>query len=148
MNIITRRSFMKRSTLAAMGMALGSMMNVPGFIRRAMANGTTFTWNGKKILFIFLRGGNDALNTIIPTGDTAYGPGIRGSLAIPAPDDPLQNLATPECPTNPQSDRAIDLGNGFATMHPGLVDMCDVYNAQELALIHRVGYPNQSRSHF
>ncbi len=29
-----------------------------------------------------------------------------------------------------------------------MIDLCDVYNAGELAMIHRVGYPNQSRSHF
>jgi uncharacterized protein (DUF1501 family) len=146
MNILTRRRFLQSSGAGAAGLALGSLLNVPGFLRQAMAGESGVTWNGKKVLFIFLRGGNDALNTIIPTGDPAYGLGIRPTLAIPAPDDALTTGGT--CPLNPQAGRAIDLGNGFAALHPSLLDMCPVYNSGELALIHRVGYPDQSRSHF
>src|SRR6185503_2176956 len=43
---------------------------------------------------------------------------------------------------------AIRLGNGFAGLHPSLKFLAPVYNAGDLALIHRVGYPKQSRSHF
>jgi uncharacterized protein (DUF1501 family) len=52
------------------------------------------------------------------------------------------------CPDNPDLTRAIDLGNGFAGMHPGMADLCPLFNAGQLALVHRVGYPRQSRSHF
>jgi uncharacterized protein (DUF1501 family) len=44
--------------------------------------------------------------------------------------------------------RAIKLGNGFAALHPSLKFLAPVYNAGNLALIHRVAYPKQSRSHF
>ncbi len=136
---------MKRSLAGAIGTALGSMLNVPGFLRSAMADGVV-SWNGNKMLFIFLRGGNDALNTLIPTGDTAYSASLRPTLYIPGPSDPLTTGG--QAPLNPEPGRAIDLGNGFATMHPSLRDAIPVYNAGELAIIHRVGYPNQSRSHF
>src|SRR5436305_2559019 len=43
---------------------------------------------------------------------------------------------------------AIRLGNGFAALHPSLKFLAPVYNAGDLALIHRVAYPKQSRSHF
>src|SRR6185369_816547 len=43
---------------------------------------------------------------------------------------------------------AIRLGNGFAALHPSLKFLAPVYNAGDLAVVHRVGYPNQSRSHF
>ena len=43
---------------------------------------------------------------------------------------------------------AIHLGNGFAALHPSLKFLAPVYNAGDLALVHRVGYPKQSRSHF
>jgi len=47
----------------------------------------------------------------------------------------------------------IPLGNGFAALHPSLKFLAPVYNGDpgaggDLALIHRVGYPRQSRSHF
>ena len=145
MNILTRRSFLKRSA-SAVGMAMGSLLSVPGFLRSAIADDHHITWNGNEILFLFLRGGNDGLNTIIPTGDDAYNNVIRPTLYIPGPTDPL--TTTGQCPTSPEPGRGIDLGNGFATMHPALSDLCPLYNDGELAVIHRVGYPNQSRSHF
>ena len=39
-------------------------------------------------------------------------------------------------------------GNGFAALHPSLKFLAPIYNAGHLALIHRVGYTKQSRSHF
>src|SRR5205085_4025068 len=43
---------------------------------------------------------------------------------------------------------AIRLGNGFAALHPSLKFLAPLYNAGDLALVHRVAYPRQSRSHF
>jgi len=43
---------------------------------------------------------------------------------------------------------AIRLGDGFSALHPSLKFLVPVYNAGELAVVHRVGYPRQSRSHF
>ena len=42
----------------------------------------------------------------------------------------------------------IRLGNGFAALHPSLKFLAPAYNAGDLALVHRVAYPKQSRSHF
>ena len=82
----------------------------------------------KRLLFLFMRGGNDGLNTVIPHGDPQYSAALRPGLYI-SPTD------------------AIDL-NGFASLHPSLGDMMDPYNAGDLAVIHRVGYPDHSQSHF
>lgn len=144
MNIITRRSFMKRSLWAAAGMALGSMLNVPGFLRRALADETLLPANGNKLLFIFLNGGNDSLNTLIPTGDDAYSLSLRPNLYVPGPS----SLAVDgQCVVGPPG-QAIDLGNEFATLHPSMTDVCPVYDDGDIAFCHRVGYPDQSRSHF
>jgi uncharacterized protein (DUF1501 family) len=40
------------------------------------------------------------------------------------------------------------LGNGFNALHPSLKFLAPVYNAGDVLLVHRVGYPRQSRSHF
>ena len=151
-NVISRRSFLQRSLKMGAGLGLASIMNLPPFVKRALAEGSIGT-NGKKLLFIFLRGANDALNSVIPVGDTAYGAGIRPNIFIPQ-DGGVNYGASSACdfPTGLASTfqygNAIKLGNGFAALHPSLKFLAPVYNAGDLALIHRVGYPKQSRSHF
>lgn len=146
MNLLTRRRFLNSSLAGSAGIALGSMLNVPGFLRTALADGNTTTWNGNKILFIFLRGGNDSVNTVIPHGDPSYSAATRPSLYIPPPPGGLTTGG--QIPGAPSAAAGIDLGNGFASLHPAMADLAPLYNNGEIALIHRVGYPNQSRSHF
>ncbi len=143
--LLTRRSFLDSSMRLALTAAASATLGVPPALRRALAAGTIPT-SSKKVFFIFLRGGNDGLNTVIPWGDDAYNKTNRPTLYIPAPDaaTSLKGLA----PSNPDLTRVIDLGNGFAGIHPGFKEAIPVYNAGQLAVIHRVGYPRQSRSHF
>ncbi|MBI4661000.1 MAG: DUF1501 domain-containing protein [Verrucomicrobia bacterium] len=144
-NILTRRTFLERSLQVAVGAVASAFINVPSFLQRALAQGTLPTQD-KKLLFIFLRGGNDALNTVIPWGDDAYNQTTRPTLYIPRPDP--QTSVSGRMPTIPDLNRVVDLGNGFAGVHPGLVGLAPVFNEGQVALIHRVGYPKQSRSHF
>ena len=154
-NIITRRGFLDRSFKIGLGVALSTLVDIPLVVRRALAEGT-IGLNGKKLLFIFLRGANDSLNSVIPIQDSAYNLTNRPTLMIPrdpatdysvtgACDFPV--LAAPTDPTFGYAN-AIRLGNGFAALHPSLKFLAPVYNAGDLALVHRVGYPKQSRSHF
>lgn len=145
MHLLNRRNFLKRSTLGATGMLLGSLLNVPVPIRDAWAGGSGFAYDGKKLLFIFLRGGNDGLNMVVPGGDPAYYSN-RPTLNIPLPSAPLSDCGTAD--PAPEAGRGIDLGNGFAMLNPNLHDLIPAYNAGEMAVIHRVGYADQSRSHF
>ena len=121
---LSRRRFLSSSGLTLAGLGLASLLPGP-LARRALAAGPT---SDNRFMFIFLRGGNDGLNSLIPHGDSDYSLANRGSAYI--------------TPAN-----AIDL-NGFASFHPGLADMMDGYNAGEVAAIHQVGYPDHSRSHF
>ncbi len=151
-NVISRRGFLQHSLKAGAGIGLASLMNLPPFVKRALAEGNIGT-NGKKLLFIFLRGANDALNSVIPVGDNAYGAGIRPGIFIPQDGGVNYGTASAcEFPTGLASTfqyaNAIKLGNGFAALHPSLKFLAPVYNAGDLALVHRVGYPKQSRSHF
>ena len=157
--ILTRRNFFSTATGLAATAALSSLTDVPLFVQKALAEGGLGQpgTNGrvKKLLFIFLRGANDGLNNVIPHGDDAYGPKIRDNIAIPV--DPAQSWNVqgkalfPEAGTNGATfayPYSLPLGNGFAGLHPALKFLTPVYNAGELALIHRVAYPQQSRSHF
>jgi len=162
-DILTRRAFLDRSFKVGLGVALSTLVDIPLIVKRALAEGN-IGLNGKKLLFIFLRGANDGLNSVIPVGDPAYAPS-RPIIGIPA--DSAYNYAntTGGCFDATQFldvsgtvrdantatfsyANAIGLGNGFAGLHPSLKFLAPVYNAGDLALVHRVAYPNQSRSHF
>ncbi len=119
----SRRAFLHKSGLTLAGLGATSLIPTP-LVRQAMAAN-----EDKRLLFIFLRGGNDAVNTLIPHGDAEYNATNRPTLYVPPGD-------------------AIDLGNGFASLHPALDDLKKVFDDGDLAAIHRVGYQNMSRSHF
>lgn len=145
LNLITRRGFLERSLRVALGTAAAATLNLPTFMQRALASGA-IPATTRKLLFIFLRGGNDGVNTIIPWADDAYNVTNRASLFIPAPDP--GSMVSGRAPDAPDLQRVVDLGNHFAGMHPALKDLIPLYNAGQLALIHRVAYSKQSRSHF
>src|SRR5438093_13295314 len=91
-NIITRRSFLKASFQATAALGLASLTNIPPFLKRALAEGNIGI-SGKKLLFIFLRGGNDGVNNIIPIQDPSYS-GNRAVLSIPK-DPAMDYTAAP-----------------------------------------------------
>jgi uncharacterized protein (DUF1501 family) len=151
-NVISRRGFLRRSLLGGAGLGLAALTNIPPFARKALAEGN-IGLNGKKLLFIFLRGANDGLNSVIPYGDTSYNTANRPNIYISQGTADYSSTGVP-CyfPTGLASTFAfanqIPLGNGFSALHPSLKFLAPVYNAGHLALVHRVGYPRQSRSHF
>ena len=131
---INRRNFLKASSLAWAGLGV-NLLSPSIFQRRLLAAQLP---SDKKLIFIFQDGGNDGINTVIPTGDPQYNTDTRPTLYIP----PAQ---------------AIDLGNGFAQLHPAMQPMMSIYNNTalngvagpgNLAIVHRVGYSGQSQSHF
>ena len=70
-NILSRRSFFSHAGKLGLGAALASLIDVPFVVKRALAEGN-IGLNGKKLLFIWLRGANDSLNSLIPVEDSAY----------------------------------------------------------------------------
>lgn len=163
-NLLSRRSFFDRSLKVGLGVALSTLVDIPFVMKRALAEGN-IGLNGKKLLFVFLRGANDGLNSIVPIGDPSYvsltpGAGygvstIRPNIVVP-PDSLTDYAALGGCDSpvaGPGQStyfypNAIRVGNGFSALHPSLKFLAPVYNAGDLTLIHRVGYPRQSRSHF
>ena len=84
------------------------------------------------IVIVSLRGGVDALNAVVPHGDADYYR-LRPTLSIPPPG--RARLAT------------IDL-DGFYGFHPALAPLVPLYGKRELAIVHAVGWPGVSHSHF
>ncbi len=149
-NIITRRSFLKASFQATAAMGMASLTTIPPFLKRALAEGNIGI-SGKKLIFIFLRGGNDGVNNILPVMDPSYY-GNRTVLGIPkhpSGDSLYQNTSGISPGVDPlYPERAIPLSNGFAALNPAMSDLVPLFNSGKLALLHRVAYRSQSRSHF
>jgi uncharacterized protein (DUF1501 family) len=79
-----------------------------------------------------LRGGVDALNTVIPWRDADYYR-LRPTLAIARPGKTRRSV--------------IDI-DGFYGLHPALAPLLALWERGELALVHAVGWPGVSHSHF
>jgi uncharacterized protein (DUF1501 family) len=117
---MNRRTFMKSS-----GMALVSGALLPNVFVRMAGAATT---NGRKVLVaVFQRGAVDGLNVIVPYAEKAYY-GARPNIAI-APKD------------------VLDL-DGFFGLHPAMAPLLPYFKERSAALVHAVGSPDATRSHF
>jgi uncharacterized protein (DUF1501 family) len=122
---IDRRVFLKSSGLAMLGLGFA-----PGFLNRALA--ARASSNKKVLIAIFQRGGADGLSMVPPVADPQYY-ALRPTLAISRPGD--GDLA------------AIKLDDTFG-LHPALAPLKQFYDGGSLAIIHAVGSPKPTRSHF
>lgn len=128
--MIDRRAFLK-----AGGIALFSAGAGPAFLARtaAAATGPGALERRKVLVTIFQRGAMDALAAVPPLADSALRklrPRLHMSAARSAGDD-----------------RIHDLGVGFG-LHPAFDDLLPMWRDKRLAVVHAVGSPNSTRSHF
>lgn len=89
---------------------------------------------GDVLISIFLRGGADTLNMIIPHAEEAYY-AARPKLAIPRPD------------ASGSDPKVVDV-DGFFGLHPALSPLLPIMRGGEFAAIHAAGSPDETRSHF
>jgi uncharacterized protein (DUF1501 family) len=120
-----RRAFLKCAGLGFLALGLP-----PTFLVRAA--GAEQGGRGKVLVVIFQRGGMDGLNVVVPFKDPAYYK-LRPNIAIAEPAS--------------GAERAIDL-DGFYGLHPALAPLKSIYDKGHLAIVHAVGSPDNTRSHF
>ncbi len=121
---MTRRRF-----LALGGLTLASWGLAPGWARAAAASAAR---GSRKILVVlFQRGAADGLNIIPPYADPAYRK-ARPSIRIAEPG---------------RQDGALDLDGTFG-LHPRLAPLLPLWKEGRFAVIHAVGSPDVTRSHF
>lgn len=116
--LIKRREFLKVGSLAA------TSLMIPQFLK-ALEFPKTVSRNEKILVVLQLSGGNDGLNTIIPTKNDVYyreRQGISIKNALNFTDE--------------------------AGINPNLSFFKELYDNGELSLLNNVGYPNPDKSHF
>ena len=121
---ISRRLFI-RDGVATVTLGLSA----PAFLS-AIAQAQTIS--SRRLVVVYLGGGNDALNTLIPYRDNSYY-SRRPTIAIPAGQ--VLQVGTDSA------------GNALG-LHPRLGGLWNAFNEGRLALVQRAGYQNSSRSHF
>lgn len=95
--------------------------------------GASIPRTDRALVVVFLRGGCDGLNLIVPYGDHDYY-SARPSIAIPPP--------------SPGAEDAVLDVDGFFGMHPALSPLREVFWEGRLAFLPAVHYPNPRHSHF
>ncbi len=124
---LSRRDFMKLAGTLAVAPALPSWMPRLAFAPEGVQP------PGDILVVVFQRGGMDGLNAVIPHGDADYYH-HRSRIAIPEPQDGSDKTG-------------IDL-DGFFGLHPSLRPLKDVWDEKALAIVHAVGSPDPTHSHF
>lgn len=114
-----RRDFIKQSALASAGLLLPSFLSASSSFAPLK--------DKKRLVVIQLSGGNDWLNTIVPFKNELYYK-LRSKIAL-------------------NRDKVIPLANDLA-LHPSLKALHSIFDANEMAVINNVGYPDPDRSHF
>lgn len=127
----TRRAFLKSGGLALFSMTLGG---TPLFLGRAARAMNLNAGNRRRILVaIFQRGAMDGLMAVAPFTDSllqTHRPRLYMSAARAAGESAL-----------------IDLDGKFG-LHPAFASLAQFYRENRLAIVHGVGSPDPTRSHF
>ncbi len=128
----SRRAFLKSGGLAVFGISVGG---VPTFVARAANSDKIFKpYKKKKVMVcIFQRGAMDGLMAVTPFTDEHLQK-ARPTLFMSAAKD---SKKTP----------LIDLDGRFG-LHPGMKSFEQLFRDKHLAIVHGIGSPNNTRSHF
>ena len=118
---MNRRFFLHKGALALAGTTA-----IPQFLVRSVIAQAAPQVN-RRLVVIFQRGAADGLNIVVPYREKDYY-AMRPSIAIP-------------------QQQVIDL-DGFFGLHPSMASFKPLYEAGHLAIVHAVGSPDMSRSHF
>src|SRR5438105_8678354 len=131
---MNRRLFLKQSSVALA--SVGLVGSAPSFLKRtALAQGLSVAPSGRRktLITIFQRGAVDGLNMVVPHGERNYYE-LRPQIAV-------------EQPGRAGAESVINL-DGFFGLHPSLAAFKPLWDSKQLAIVHAVGSPDNTRSHF
>jgi uncharacterized protein (DUF1501 family) len=134
--MIDRRAFLKSSGVSLLFYGAGSLAGPPFLARAALATPDAGAGRRRKVLVaIFQRGAMDGLAAVPPITEESLLEKLR------------PRLLTSGARATPAAERAIDLGCGFG-LHPSLQPFEPLWKERRLAIVHQVGSPDPTRSHF
>ena len=131
--MVSRRGFLKAGGLALFG--VGLMGGIPSFIAEAVASDKKENpYKKKKIMVcIFQRGAMDGLMAVSPFTDEHF-KAARPTLFMSAAKNNTEKSL-------------IDLDGKFG-IHPSMSAFEALFREKRLAIVHGIGSPNNTRSHF
>ncbi len=129
---VSRRHVLTGAALGALAWASGRRSALSQIAVRPKESRT----RDDVLVVIFLRGGLDGLNAVVPFGEDAYHR-LRPTLGLSPPGD--RAAAT--------IDRTLDL-DGFFGLNAALGPLLPHYREGRLAILHAVGSDDRTRSHF
>ncbi|WP_392541962.1 DUF1501 domain-containing protein [Oryzobacter telluris] len=124
-NGVSRRGFLAGATgLGAAAATVAFASSAAAMTRLTFADAG---YSGDTLVVLSFRGGFDGLSAVAPVADPAY-IAARPNIAVP-------------------QSRGLPLTSRFA-LHPALAPLLPLYTAKKLAIVHAMGQPNPTRSHF
>lgn len=118
---------------------LRNMLAMPIMARSFLTAGSmlagmksAYAASGKTLVVVFLRGGCDGLNVVVPFAEDEYYK-LRPDIAIAAPGS--------------GSNSALNL-NDFFGLHPAMTGLYNIFQQGDLAILPTVHYANANKSHF
>lgn len=131
--MVSRRGFIRRGGIALFG--IGLMGGIPAFVAEAAASDKLYRpYKRKRVLVcIFQRGAMDGLMAVTPFADS-YLQSARPNLSLSAAKAGAGNPL-------------IDL-DGRWGLHPGMKAFESLFREGRLGIVHGIGSPNTTRSHF
>ncbi|MCF6193111.1 MAG: DUF1501 domain-containing protein [Kangiellaceae bacterium] len=125
---IKRRNFIKKSLLSTAGtaswMAAGNQFSL---VSSVSASHTASADENKSLVCLFLLGGNDSFNMVIPSSDAGYAEYLatRQNMAI------AKETLLPIAPSN-------QLADSYG-LNPAMAPIHDMFNQQKLAFVNNIG---------
>jgi uncharacterized protein (DUF1501 family) len=123
--MFSRRDFLIRSTGFVTVSAMVPRWAVQGARRFEESVGAAF--DRRTLVVLELAGGNDGLNTVVPYADALY-PQLRSRIGIPVGE-------------------VLPLDSRLG-LNPVMTGVKELWDANRVAIVTNVGYPNSSLSHF
>ncbi len=130
-----RRFFLRSGAVALAGIGLAHA--TPSFLQRAVFAQNAKSGRRKTLITIFLRGAVDGVSMVVPFGERHYYD-LRRTIAIPAPN---------ASGASNNGGAALNL-DGFFGLHPAMRNLKPLWDAKRLGIVHAVGSPDSTRSHF